>query len=632
MESHIILAFINTTIECRRKRRKCVRVVPGQSCLRCQKMDKVCPCKEDNVIEPDNELNYLKQQVSELNQAIQKMEHELKTLGTKSPLYIKNNAMTLPRSAIDNLLYNWKVKINNGCFTIETGIKSIGDLLSQQPSLRYLSPLGNYATRLPDGSSALIHFKLQDHGGLFSLAGKIIPKLSTKKRSDEHKLLLGHVMFSSRRLIDKLVDIYFNCHNIYFGWLYESSFRKRYSQLKEPLDDLICASLCCYVCATPCDHLDFNAYQRRDMCDYFYLKAKEKLLDQFDDPDKRLENVIAINMLFSYMHMTLKLIEYDAYMTIATQICYDLQSEYEAAKAQTGIDYALFARHFTQMFCVRLTLDCIANKPRSRMPSPMPKMDTFPCEPKETGEYLQVLKWLNEVYSNPVMDKLEEQVHLVFLGSTCTLSFDTIFKLDQFLTDFRKTIPKELQLCDDFFNEAKCRQALDQSKDSVAIFAFLHFILLIDTIYVMILQPVPTNDENDILLQQIQQIALERSSQMSRLMLYGMRRLCQLKSTSRCQVVMISAMIILYLIDLLVLQCSSTVEAVVIEGQQRLQECLVVINTIRGVRREDTLPQLLDVKRDIRDFIHSRKVDIDYYDRFPDPWCALLHDISHCFL
>ncbi|KAG1175042.1 hypothetical protein G6F70_004828 [Rhizopus microsporus] len=594
--------------ECRRKRRKCVRVAPGQSCLRCQKMDKMCPRKEDNAVEPDNELDYLKEQVCELNQAIQRMEHELKTLGTRSPLYIKNNAMTLPRSAIDNLLYNWKIEINNGCFTIETGIKSIGDLLSQQPSLRYMSPLSSYATQLPDGSSALVRFKLQGHGSLFSLAGKIIPKLSTKKRSDEHKLLLGHVMFSSRSLIDKLVDIYFNCHNLYCGWLHESSFRKRYSQLKEPLDDLICASLCCYVCATPCDHLDFNAYQRRDMCDYFYLKAKEKLVDQFDEPDKRLENVIAINMLFSYMHMTLKLIEYDTYVTISTQICYDLQSEYEAAKIQTGIDYALFARHFTQISCVRLTLDCIANKPRSHLPNSLPKMNAFPYEPKETKEYLQVLEWLNEVYSNPVMDRLEEQVHILSLGNTCALSFDTIFKLEQFLTDFRKMIPKDLQLCDDFFNEAKY------------------------TIYVMILQPIPTNDENDILLQHIQQIALERSSQMTRLMLYGMRRLYQLKSSSHCQVVMMSSMFMFYLIDLLVLQCSSTVEAVVIEGQQLLQECLVIINTIRGVQCEDTFPQLLDVKRDIRDFIHSRKVDIDYYDRFPDPWCALLHDISRCFL
>jgi hypothetical protein len=163
------------------------------------------------------------------------------------------------------------------------------------------------------------------------------------------------------------------------------------------------------------------------MCDYFYLKAKEKLLDQFDEPDKRLENVIAINMLFSYMHMTLKLIEYDAYMTIGTQICYDLQSEYEAAKVQTGIDYALFARHFTQIFCVRVTLDCIANKPRSHRPSPLPNMDAFPNEPKETKKYLQVLKWLNEVYSNPVMDKLE-----VCHAYVCYLIFNAILYRNKF--------------------------------------------------------------------------------------------------------------------------------------------------------------------------------------------------------
>lgn len=62
------------------------------------------------------------------------------------------------------------------------------------------------------------------------------------------------------------------------------------------------------------------------------------------------------------------------------------------------------------------------------------------------------------------------------------------------------------------------------------------------------------------------------------------------------------------------------------------QKCLDIICNFRGIQREDTPPQLLAEKKDIRDFIHNGNVDIDYYDRFPDPWCALLHDVSQFFL
>ncbi|KAG1233265.1 hypothetical protein G6F68_007693 [Rhizopus microsporus] len=609
--------------ECRKQRRKCIQISPDQPCLRCQKLDKICARPENCALDPNNEVECLNQEVNELNQAIQRMEHELKTLGIKSPLYIKNNTMTLPRSTIENLFYNWKIKINNGYFTIDTGIKYISDLLPHYTSIEYLSPMTSYSSSSSedswsDGGSILIRFKSQEYGGFYGLTGKMLTKWIKKRMLGQQALLINHIPCGSRMLLDRLVDIYFNCHNLYCGWLHESSFRKRYSQLKEPLDDLICASLCCYVCATPCDHLDFNAYQRRDMCDYFYLKAKEKLVDQFDEPDKRLENVIAINMLFSYMHMTLKLIEYDTYVTMGYQICLDLRSEYEAAKIQTGIDYALFARHFSVAYCLRITLDCVVNKPITRQPIPFPVMNTLPDELEETKDFIRVMTW--------------EQIHLILIGSTCTISFETVARMDQFLLDFGKNIPSEWRLCDNVFDEAKCRKALDQTTNPVAIHAFLHFAVLIVILYVTILQPVSVNDENDLLLQHIQRNALEKSLKMSRLLLYGVQRLFKLKTLSPCHVKLTSMIIMLYLVDPIVLQCSSPIKSSVLEAQKMFQKCLDIICNIRGIQREDTPPQLLAEKKDIKDFIHNGSVDIDYYDRFPDPWCALLHDVSQFFI
>lgn len=107
--------------------------------------------------------------------------------------------------------------------------------------------------------------------------------------------------------------------------------------------------------------------------------------------------------------------------------------------------------------------------------------------------------------------------------------------MDQFLLDFGKNIPSEWRLCDNVFDEAKCRKALDQTTNPVAIHAFLHFAVLIVILYVTILQPVSVNDENDLLLQHIQRNALEKSLKMSRLLLYGVQRLFKLKTLSPCE-------------------------------------------------------------------------------------------------
>jgi hypothetical protein len=106
------------------------------------------------------------------------------------------------------------------------------------------------------------------------------------------------------------------------------------------------------------------------------------------------------------MHMTLKLIEYDAYVTMGYQICLDLRSEYEAAKVQTGIDYALFARHFSVAYCLRMMLDCVVNKPITRQPIPFPVMNTLPDELEETKDFIRVLTWVNSLYEEPFVDML----------------------------------------------------------------------------------------------------------------------------------------------------------------------------------------------------------------------------------
>lgn len=83
----------------------------------------------------------------------------------------------------------------------------------------------------------------------------------------------------------------------------------------------------------------------------FFEKAYNTILDQFDVPEKRLENVMSINMLSSYMSANFKYKEGDELIAIAYQICLDLKNEFkdppQISSYKYRVDYALFTHNIT---------------------------------------------------------------------------------------------------------------------------------------------------------------------------------------------------------------------------------------------------------------------------------------------
>ncbi|KAG1137497.1 hypothetical protein G6F37_007965 [Rhizopus arrhizus] len=614
--------------ECRKQRRKCIRTDSAKPCSRCEKLDKVCINPDNTLIDPNNEVDRLSEQVEQLSLTIKRFENEIRTFKENG----LSNDEPLPPSLIENLYYQWKVKINDGYFSIETGIQYLSDLLPYQPSISYLSPISSNSSEefwTEGRNGILIRFKTQDYGSLYGLTGKILAKCLKKRilESSAH-LTLDLASFGSYMIMDRLIDIYFHCHNISNGWLHEATFRKKYRKVKSPFNDLVCVSLCSYVCATPCAHLDFTARQRRIMSDFFYSKIKDVLLDQFDDPDKKLENLLVINLLFPYMHMTLNFSEYDYYVTMAYHISLDLKNYYQDVKTHSTVDYVIFTRLFSSIYCVRVVLDCVAGKMITRQPLPFPRLEVFPDEPEETKKFIQSQDWTITIYDHPFIDTLLEQVHLIYIGSTCTVSFETILRLDEVMLEYRRTIPKQWDICKDVYDEEQCRRAIDGSFDYFAIFTFIQFHVIVLTFYGTFLQPVALNNESDDLLNIVRQHALERSRKATRLVLYGMEKLSQLEPRPPCHYQLAAIWSLFFVFDTLVLQCGLPADNIASEAREMFQSCLDIISRIRQVKENDIPSRIQIDKNDIKEFIRSGKADINYYNKFPDPWYALMCDVS----
>lgn len=286
-------------------------------------------------------MKQLQTQVEQLELTIQRLDSQLKELK------FRKNSQQLQSFAQDplvrNLMYIWKCKIENGTFQIETGIQNIRDLLN--PPLSYLSPLSSddssdssrpiYSNKMyQSGTGFVMNFGQDQKKSLVSfMVNFFIQAWQNKKNSSRvfplKNLLLPSTLISTpTNLIHELVNVYFRCHNPYSPMLDETSFRQQLNMLQDPQKDLITLCVCTFVCTKPCHHIGYTPREIRNMADHFHSRARSMLMDQFDDMDKRLENVIAISFLVKYCHMTLKIAEFRQYATIAYQLCLDLRQVY----------------------------------------------------------------------------------------------------------------------------------------------------------------------------------------------------------------------------------------------------------------------------------------------------------------
>ncbi|CAO3687550.1 unnamed protein product [Rhizopus stolonifer] len=539
---------------------------------------------------------------------------------------------TSSQQMIEHLCYRWKVQIRNGNFSIDTGIKCLSEILQYQQSTSYLPPISTYSSSSSEDSwgennDIFVSFKTEEYGSLYGITGKILSKCRQKTMIGPSSLMSNCTAIGLQVIMNQLVDIYFSCHNTYFGVVHESSFRNNIELAEVPFDDLISFAICSFVCSTPCDHLVYNARQRRTMGDFFYSKAKEIMLDQFDDPSKKTENVTAILLLYNHMHMTLQFREYDLYLTMAYQICLEMKAHYSKIGPQPTVEYALFTRHISYGYSLRVMLDCVTNKSATRQPLPFPKLVPMSDESETMRKFLQVHDHILSIYRHPFIDMLFEQMHLIYLGLTCTVKLELILKLDEILLEYRQTIPGQKGFCEDIYNEEKCKKEIDESEDFFTIFVFVHFSSIVLSFYASCLQPVTLTNENEELLNIISQNSLERSQKAARLSFYGIKRIYRLKFTSCC-FQLASTECIFYNIDTLILQLSA--KDMASEARQMFFDAIKTIQNNHAIQKKDLPPIAQIVKCDIKEFIRSHKTDTNCYDKYPDPWCALMYNLSQC--
>ncbi|CAO3640752.1 unnamed protein product [Mucor fragilis] len=393
--------------------------------------------KELNEVDTAQEMDDLQNQVIQLEEACHFVENQLNMYRRENDSSNKQVAAVANNTMLQNLFQNWKIKIIDGGFQLETGIRDLNDLLMLNTSISYLSPLSydNASSISTDDSyyrgrdaSIVLNFGKDTAGSLIPFTIRTMARSLTSKKSHIPVALLlpSILLLDPKSLVDQLLIIYFKCHNIYNPLVHEKTYRDNMAAISDPMADLVTLSICSYVCSTPCQHLTFTPRERRNMADFFYAKARDILLDQFDSPEKRLENAMSINLLIQYMNVTLKYVEGRQLISMAFQILLDLRNEYAEFRVPVDLDVvdvedtpysehysydinqepitdvnkALFTRHIKVAAVISSQLDYVVSNSTDMSGFHFPTWKYLADEPENTKKFVRSQNWIINLYNH----------------------------------------------------------------------------------------------------------------------------------------------------------------------------------------------------------------------------------------
>ncbi|CAO3587429.1 unnamed protein product [Absidia cylindrospora] len=425
--------------------------------------------------------------------------------------------------------YQWDLTLVNGKLQLETPILTLNELLAYGNALqRYLSPFAGvfdntsflFETTQPQ---SLVPMVIQvvswapasSRGYVRNNTSMMDKYRFVLKRHDPAVLLAADNKEPPISCIDELVHHFLTCFNIALPMIHGPSFRAEYETLVRlnPTQHMLTMAICASVCTSTCIHVSYDIYERRILADYFYERAIDLLHDSFDDPEKRLETVIVINILSHYQQMTLRMAEGRKWCTIGFMIIKDLQREYrfhpdwppsstetvnigspgsatthnsfstsgpeslvlaDLAPTTTDKNLALFSRHyfmsiFNQKFC-DLIMD---HNPLLREAVDSQPILYMEDEDELTRSFIGIFNKGLQLIIHPVLVELKEQTQRMHLGEKAEVTLELILRFDQVYRDWWQSLPPHFRLCDQDPQDISCRSLVTKCRDPVKLFVYI---------------------------------------------------------------------------------------------------------------------------------------------------------------
>ncbi|CAO3597672.1 unnamed protein product [Absidia cylindrospora] len=407
----------------------------------------------------------------------------------------------------------WKITLINGHWQIDTGINTLGGL-EHLSRLLYQAPPSPYPGIY---FNTPIIIQPCDDRTLFPLTVKLTRNHLLYRPSNLVSLnrlplfptpaLLHH---NPKWVIDQLVHMYLKSYNPSMTFVHQPTYLTHYQQLKNPLACPVTMAICSYVC---CGHHYISTsasssssgddvgdndlpgiytdgdddggddlkwfssmVDRRAMGEYFYRRCRDTLDDIFDDPRRRLETVMAVNILKRFLMNTLRISEMRKLEAVAYMICLDLKSSYLIPSQSSKVERAMFARHYVFAIWCRVAVDFFMDSPLRHDDVDFIRLEILPGESDFTKKFLDIQNHFFDIFLHPSVYMVFGHVQKILLGTKVEMPLEVILRFEQVTRQWWKDIPTELRLCDDPYDFDTVKSTIHQTKDDIKLTLFLFFL------------------------------------------------------------------------------------------------------------------------------------------------------------
>ncbi|KAI7849002.1 hypothetical protein BDC45DRAFT_521709 [Circinella umbellata] len=475
--------------------------------------------KEDNNSYHDNRINVTRQNFSnnESKKIVQTRRNVMSSLGQQISPQQKQE-------------YEWKLTVQDGLLRLHNKFESIQELLQYSDAfMAHLSPFRGVFQK------SLIHLETMSFNLLlrtFRFVFLSIEDSESNKRSrsslssrfhktnnafnnqhlhnpqrQQHHQEQSYINNTIKHptipclhmhyqpIIDHLIHIYSNHENSRRLFLHVPTFLKHHHNLQDPLSCPITLAVCVHILCTTRQMITHSAAERRAIANFFYDKCKDILFDMFDDPKRKLETIVVINLLQHFTtFILLRVNESRRWTTVAHQLCKDLESSFEqriyrqqeeVTWLQPGMERVLLQRHAFYTKNNFQLLDFIMDESKhvqysAKLDMTVSYMEVMPGEDIRTCEMIEAHNRLLQLCTNPYMAAITTHSQKLDGSSkNAEVSFDILMRLNNAIRDWWNDLPVFLRLCDDPYAE-NAMDAIEKntSVPKALIFSFIHSILL----------------------------------------------------------------------------------------------------------------------------------------------------------
>ncbi|RCI05177.1 hypothetical protein CU098_007613 [Rhizopus stolonifer] len=341
----------------------------------------------------------------------------------------------------------WQIELKDGQLRLQSEIKTLEELfLFGKAAIRYLSPFGHAFQTCFISKDSIPSYTRK---AIETIARAQLDRhlIAASPQHDQcwnpSKSLIQPIQ--TRTMVAQLVDKYFACLNVMIPILHEPSFREHYNSLQDPLEDIITLAICTASSISTCRHSFLNTHERRYMGEYFYHLSIEKLVEIFDEPDRRLETLITINLLQEFMIITLRVKElqkWNAIGLLITAIHLDRAKRIKSATMDRNI-FVINAANFNLKFF--LGFEQIAIPPFDI------SFDVLPDEPKKTQMLFDIANRIMKLVSYKPVVHVITQTQWMAAGHKGELNFEDILQYEQIFKTWWCDLPDHLKLCNDMY-------------------------------------------------------------------------------------------------------------------------------------------------------------------------------------